>query len=220
MESISQQKGRIRMKSLDSGEDKIQQICDAIRKETLEPVLQESKNILENAKKNGEKIIADAKKQAESILAQARQQVEQERNVFQSSLAQSVKQSLESLRQNIESKLFNDQVQTVLEKESANPKVVADLINAIVKSIEKSGIDSDLSAVIPKNVPAAEVNKLLLSEVVNRLKDKGVEVGNFNGGAQVKVVGKRMTIDISDNALKELLSSYARKDFRNLIFNS
>lgn len=208
------------MKSLESGEDKIQQICDAIRKETLEPALQDAKKILDDAKKNGDQIVTEAKKQAENILAQARQQVEQERNVFQSSLAQSVKQSLESLRQSIETKLFNDQIQTALDKESSNPKVVADLINAIVKSIEKSGLDSDLSAVIPKSVPAAEVNKLLLGEVINRLKNKSVEVGNFNGGAQVKVIGKRMTIDISDNALKELLSSYARKDFRNLIFNS
>lgn len=208
------------MKNLETGEDKIQQICDAIRKETLEPALRDAQKTVDEAKAKADQIIAEAKKQAEKIIAQSREQVEQERNVFQSSLSQSTKQSLESLRQSIETKLFNDQIQTLIENNTSNPKVVADLINAIVKAIEKEGIDTQLSAVIPKNVPAAEVNKLLLAEVANRLKDKSVEVGNFAGGAQVKLVGKRMTIDISDAALKELLSSYVRKDFRNTIFNS
>lgn len=208
------------MKNLENGEEKIQQICDAIRKETLEPALRDAQKIIDEANLKAEKIIQDAQAKAESHTAEARRTIDQEKNVFQSSLSQAVKQSLESLRQDIETKLFNDQLQDILQKPASNPKVIADLINAIIKAIEKQGIETNLAAIIPASVPAKEVNELLLEEVVKRLRNKSVEVGNFAGGAQVKLTGKNMTIDISDTALKELLSNYVRKDFRKLILNS
>ncbi len=208
------------MKNLESGEEKIQQICDAIRKETLEPALRDAQTIIDEANKKAEKIIQDAQAKGEEYMSQARRTIDQENNVFQSSLTQAVKQSLEALRQNIETKLFNDQLQEILQKPASNPKVIAELINAIIKAIEKQGIDTNLAAVIPASVPAKEVNELLLEEVVKKLRNKSVEIGNFAGGAQVKILGKNMTIDISDTALKELLSNYVRKDFRKLILNT
>jgi V/A-type H+-transporting ATPase subunit E len=208
------------MAMLETGEEKIQQICDAIRKETLEPALRDAQVILDEAALKAENILTSAQAQAESMLAQARATIEQERNVFQSSLAQAVKQSLESLRQCIENKLFSEQLQEVIDKPASNPKVIADLINSIVKSIEKEGLATDISAQIAKNVPPQEVNQLLLEGVVKRLKNNSVDVGDFKGGAKVTLKGRNMTIDISDQALKELLSAYVRKDFRTLIFNT
>ena len=37
------------MKGLETGKDKIQKICDALRKETLEPAKQEAREIVEKA---------------------------------------------------------------------------------------------------------------------------------------------------------------------------
>jgi len=208
------------MATLEKGEEKIQQICDAIRKETLEPAQRDAQVILDEAQLKAENLLVDAQAQADSMIAQARALIDQEKNVFQSSMSQAVKQSLESLRQSIENKLFKEQLQETLEKPAANPKVIADLINSIVKAIEKEGLNTDLSATIAKNVPVQEVNQLLLEGVIKRLKNKSVEIGDFKGGAKVNLKGRNMTIDISDEALKELLSTYVRKDFRKLIFNS
>ena len=51
-----------------------------------------------------------------------------------------------------------------------------------------------------------------------RLKGKPLEIGVFGGGAQVKLIGKNLTIDLSDQVIKELIANYIRKDFRKLIF--
>ena len=62
------------------------------------------------------------------------------------------------------------------------------------------------------------MNALLLENVRSKLKGQTVTVGSFVGGAQIKIEGKRMTIDITDKALSELLASYVRKDFRKILF--
>jgi len=207
------------MKSLEKGQDKIQKICDKLRHEILEPAQTEAKKIVESAKANAEKIILEAEKQAEQLIKQARGQIEQERNVFRSSLQQSSKQVLETLRQEIEQKFFNEELQTVIEKETANPKLIADLINGLVSVLEKEGIKGDISVVIPQKVSTQEVNVLLLDGVRKKLKNKPLEIGHFAGGVQVKLLGKKMTLDLTDHSLRELLANFARKDFRQLIFS-
>jgi V/A-type H+-transporting ATPase subunit E len=207
------------MRSLEKGQDKIQKICDKLRHETLEPAEKEAQQILEEARKKAEAIKADAERHAEQMIKQARGQIEQERNVFHSALQQAAKQTVEGLRQEIEHKLFNEELQSILEKQMADPKIVAELINGIVKAIEKEGLATDLSAVIPRVVSPDDINDLILENVRKRLKGKPLEVGSFAGGAQVKLIGKKMTIDLTDQAIKELLANYMRKDFRKLIFS-
>jgi V/A-type H+-transporting ATPase subunit E len=206
------------MKSLENSQDKIQKICDKIRRETIEPAKEESHIIIEEAKQKALEIKAEAEQHKEQLLKHARAQIEQERSVFTSSLQQATKQTLEALRQEIEQRLFNEELQTILDKQLSDPRVVADLINAITRAIEKEGLATDISAVIPRSVSADDISALLLDSVKKRLRDKPLLIGSFTGGVQVKLIGKRMTIDISDQALKEILANYVRKDFRQHIF--
>jgi len=207
------------MKSLEKGEDKIEKICEALRKETIEPAKKEALKIVEEAKKQAEAIILEADRQAKEMIVRAKNDIEQERNVFHSSLQQAAKQSVEALRQEIEKHLFSTQLDLVLESQMKDPKIIASLINAIIKAIDKKGIDTSIEAVIPQEVSPRDVNELLLAETLKRLEGHSVTVGAFKGGAQIKLVNKRMTVDITESALRELMSSFVRKDFRKLIFN-
>lgn len=208
------------MKNLEKGQEKIEKICEVLRKETIEPAQKEASRIVEEAKKEANQIIEEAEKQANALIEKAKNDIEQERNVFHSSLLQASKQSLEALRQDIEHRLFNTQLDSLLQNETKDPQVIASLINAIVKAIEKEGISTDIEAVIPASVSPREVNQMLLDGVKKQLKQQSVNVGKFKGGAQVKILDKKMTIDISENSLMELLASFVRKDFRKLIFNA
>lgn len=206
------------MRSLEKGQDKIQQICDKLRRETLEPAEEEAQQILKEARKKAESIKAEAEHHAEQLFKQARGQIEQERNVFHSSLQQAAKQTIEGLRQEIEHKLFNEELQHLLEGQLTDPKIVAEIINGIIRAIEKEGLTTDLTAIIPRLVSPDDVSSLLFESVRKRLKGKPLEVGGFAGGAQVKLHGKKLTIDLSDQAIKELIANYMRRDFRKLIF--
>ena len=206
--------------TLEKGKDKIQRICDALRKETLEPALQEADKIVAEAKVRAEHIIKEAHMQAEKLLSSAREAIHQERNVFHSSLEQAGKQGVQALKQAIEETLFSNELRKVVERQSSDSKIIAKLLASIVHAIEKEGIETQLSAVIPSVVSVDEVNRLLGEEILKKLREGSVTLGEFAGGAQVKLLDKKMTIDITDEALIELLSNYVRKDFRKLLFVS
>lgn len=208
------------MKGTETGKDKVKKICDILRRETLEPAEVEARQIVHSAKEQAEQIVAAARKEAEKLLREAGQEIDRQRNVFQSSLGQACKQAMEALKQGIEEKIFNQELGRLITKHTQDPKVIAQLVTAVVNGIEKEGAEIPLSVYIPATVPARSVNMLLAHEILDKLKEKGVLVGPLTGGIEVKLHKENITIDISDAALKELVANYIRKDFRELIFGS
>jgi V/A-type H+-transporting ATPase subunit E len=208
------------MKTLDKGSEKIQKICDVLREETLEPAKKQGQEIIRDAQKQAKQIVDDAHKAAEKLHQDARQAIEQEKVAFQSTLAQASKQSLESLRQGVEKLFFNDHLPALIDKGSSDPQLIANLINAIVKALEKDGLTADLTALVAKGLDPRKVNELLLSDVVKHLRGGSVQLADFAAGVQVKLSDKKMTIDVSETALRDLLASYVvRKDFRKMLFD-
>jgi V/A-type H+-transporting ATPase subunit E len=208
------------MKTLDKGNDKIQKICDSLRRETIEPAQKEAEGIIAQAQEKAGQIIKNAEIESQKIIKNARDEVEKERNVFHSSLSQAASQSLEILRQEVEENLFNEELDRSLKEVTSKPEIVAELIQAVVKALEKEGISAPLEAIIPKQIPGEEIAKFLAENTLKKLIETPKSLGHFAGGAQLKLVGQKMTIDITDEALKELIASYVRKDFRSLFFKS
>lgn len=207
------------MKKFKTGQEKIQEICDVLRRDTLDPAQKEAETIVEEAKHRAEEIVKQAQQHAEGLLNEARRNIEQERNVFNSSLAQAGRQGIETLRQAIEQKLFNEELHDQISKHTADPKVIANLINAIVKSIDKDGIQADLTAIIPAAVPSKEIIPLLGAGILDKLKNNSLALEDFDGGVKVRLEGKKLVLDISNQEIEDLLQRYLRKDFRKLIFD-
>ena len=206
------------MKGIDTGKDKVKKICDILRRETLEPAKMEAEEVIQSAKNSAAVIVDEAHREAKRINEEARLEIGRQKNVFQSSLAQACKQALESLKQGIEEKLFNQELAKVIGKPMQDPKVLVQLIEAVVKAVEKEGLEANLSVYVPAAVPARAVNTLLAHGIIEKLKEKSVLVGPLTGGIEVKLHKENITVDISDVALKELVANYIRKDFRELIF--
>lgn len=207
-------------KMLEKAPEKIQKICNILKKETIEPAREEAEAIIADARIQAAGLLKRAQVDAEELIAGAKQEIARERSVFQSALSQSAKQALEFLRQSIEKDLFHPELQKMVDAYTTDPKVIVKMIQAIVDALEKEGIESDLSVIIPKAVSAQEVNQLLTKNVIEKLKEKSVVLGGISGGVQVKVLDKQITLDISDAALKDLLAAYVRKDFRKVIFST
>lgn len=207
------------MKTLEKGQEKIKKICDLLREESLEPAKREGERMISEAQRQANEMIAHAENEAKKIISDAKKEIDQEKSAFEASLILSSKQALEALRSEIEKKFFNDSLSNIIIKNSTNPKIISELLSAIVQAVQKEGLAANLSAVVPKSVAPREVNELILAEILETLKDKSVQIGNFQGGVQVKLQNKNLTIDVSERALKELLSTYlVRKDFRKMIF--
>lgn len=206
------------MKSVDTGKEKVKKICEVLRKETIDPAKKEGNQIIAKARNEGEKIVTNAKQEATRLLYDAKKKIEEERNVFQASINLACKKSIDTLKQEIEKNLFNPQLAAFVGERTKDPKVVAELITAIINGINKEGINGDLRALVSKAVNTEAVNKELSKGIVEQLESKSVELGEIEGGAQVKIVNRNLTIDMSDDALKSLLANFVRDDFRSVIF--
>lgn len=207
------------MKGLETGKDKIQKICDVLKKETLEPAKQEAREIVENAHLQANEIVELAKKEAGERIQAADAEIDEKRKVFQSSLQLASKQGIEWLKQKIEQELFSKELAESVKKEMADPHVIVQFLNSFMKSMEERGIEEDFEAVIPKQISPRAVNSLLSAKILERLKGHSVEVGDFGGGVQIRLAGRQITIDITDEVVRELIAQYIRRDFRDLIFN-
>ncbi len=203
---------------MDKGQDKINRICNELRYETLEPAKLEAEKIIADALERSEQIIAEAKTSAKNIVEESRGVIERERNVFNSSLAQASEQTLESLRQKIEQAFFNSNLQELIVNVTSAPKVIGRLINSIVESVEKEGLSKDFTAVIPRTSSSEEIARCLTEDVLAKLENNPLLLGNFEGGAQVKLLDKKLTLVLTDKELIEFLKLYVRKDFRKFLF--
>lgn len=208
------------MQELEVGKERVKKICDILRKETLQPAREEADQILENARIEAEEIIQQAEKKAQQILEKAHQNIQKDKVVFEASLRQSYIQILETLRQAIEKKLMNQELKHLIAAQLQDPSVLASLISAVVQAIEKEGIEADLSAYISSTVSARSVNVLLAKGIIDRLKEKSVLLSGIGGGAEIKWEKENITIDISDESLKELLAAHIHKDFRDVFFGT
>lgn len=206
------------MENLESGKEKIRKICDILKNETLKPAKEEAEKMVEVAEQEARNIISDAEAKAEALLREAKAKMAKERELFEHSIALGCRQALELLRQDIEDKLFNKELGSWLARQTADPEIGARLVNVLVQAIEKEGISADFTALVAKQLPSDKINALLLQDVVDHLREKGVVPGTFVGGAQIVLHDKKMTLDLSNEALKELIAPYLRKDFRMLLF--
>jgi len=206
------------MKGFESGKDKIKKICDALKKETLDPAQKEAEELVRQAHLRAEEIVREGERKVEKMVREAEKGVEERKRVFEATLAQACRQSLEVLREKIEHQFFNTALAGLLTKPLQEAKVVAKMVEAVVGALEKEGTEADLSVAIASAISPKEVAELLGKRVVDRLKEKAVVLSAIGGGVQIRFVDKNLMIDLSEEALKELVAGFTRKDFRELIF--
>ena len=198
--------------------DKLKQICDALRIETLKPAEEEAEVIVCNAKEQAKRIIQDAKEQAKEIILSAEDQASHKIKQGEAALALAGKRTLESLKQAVENTIFREALAEWLEQITIDPEFVAKLMEAMISAVEGQGITGSLSAYIGKHVSPRNVNELLGKSVTAKLRKKSLVIGNFSGGVQLKVEDKDWVLDLSSEALLELFLRYLQKDFREMIF--
>lgn len=206
------------MSDLERGKERVQKLCDLLKKETLDPAKSEAEKILNEAQEKRESILNDARAEAEAMMNEARAKMEEERKVFDSSLSLAGKQALSALKQEIEEKLFDQEIVRSVQNVSADHNVIANVINALVAAIEKEGLDSDLLASIPQAVNKEEVLKGLSATALEKLKEESVQLGDFAGGAKVKLEKEHLTLDMSSEALTRLVTEFVSEELKAKLF--
>jgi len=208
------------MPELEQADTRIQVICDKIRTETLDPAKEQAQEIIENARREADRILQHAHGERERIVKETRKSLDEEKQIFESSLEQASKQSIELLKQKIENSLFTPSLEKWVKEHLGNAKSYASLVEALVKALNKEGIKTELGVLIPQSFTTDAINAELAQDILQQLKNRSVELSDLPAGVQVKVSGKNMVLDISGKALQDIVASYIHKDFRKIFFGS
>ncbi len=197
----------------------MQEICDLLRKETLEPAKQEAEEIVENAHAEAKKIVEEAKKEAEKLEKQEEKKREQREKSFQASLSLAARQAVADLKQTIERKLFKESLKDSLSAAIQEKGVLVSMIKTLLKIVEKEGLEGDFSLVLPEKEKLSLVQELA-KEGLSRWEKNLLFVEGMQGGVKLKLEKKQVTLDMSEEALVDLLGKYLRSDFKAFLFNS
>ena len=206
------------MKETLSGKNKIQQICDILKKETLEPARQEASEVIENAHMQAKEILEKAQKEVEKMKLSAEKAIADQKKAFDASLSMASQQAIEILKQQIEKQFFRQELNQMVAKGQADLQIIVKLIEVIIQAIEKEGVNSDLTVAIGKQLDPRKVNELLAKDILAKLREKAVVLGGFAAGIEVKIHKEKITLDLTDQALTELLARFIRRDFRDFFF--
>lgn len=206
------------MTAKENGQDKIEKICELLKSQALEPAEKKSQQIIAEAEKKAKEIIHGAEKKVESLLKEASAKISYEQKAAHVALREAHKQTIESLKQDIEKKMFQEALHTLVVQNSNQPEPLAHLIQSLVTAVEKEGLSADFSAVVSREVDVSAVNSLLVKNIIEKLEGKSVQIGPLAGGLLLSLRDKKLTFDVSSQALEEVLAKHLRKDFRDKIF--
>ncbi|MCH9632422.1 MAG: V-type proton ATPase subunit E [Chlamydiae bacterium] len=208
------------MDTLEKGKNKLGEICDILRKETLEPAQNEAHQIINSAKQESQKVIEQAKSEAKQLLEDAKAKIAKEQKLFESSMDLGSKQTFNQLREKIQKHLFNDQLAELTANMMGEGELVAKLISAIVNALEKDGLNSNLTIALANSIKAEDVSKTLVAQAAEKIKKGKISIESISSGAKVSIEDQKVSIDVSDQSLKELMGNFLRDSFREILFKN
>jgi V/A-type H+/Na+-transporting ATPase subunit E len=205
-------------KGNETGKDKIKQICNLLREETLAPAQKEAAEIIKKAEEQAKEIVDKAGQRTEEMLKEAALEIEKTRNAFEGSLRAAAQKSLQELKIAIEEKLVQPELVSLINAKMQEPHVLTKLIATMIDALEREGTHADMSVYIPSAVSVDEINALIGEKVLGKLREKSVLVAPFGGGIAVKMHKEKITVELTDEAVRELLMRYIQKEFHALFF--
>lgn len=204
-----------------SEQGKLDQLCRKLKDKTLEPALSEAQKIKDEAQLFAKGLIDQAHKERDQIIASAQTELDRQKKAFESALETAKTQVISGLQQEIETAVFNPEIKTLIVHELKDEKLLKKIIEALVvcakDTVEKGAHIGDL--MLSKGLSEETVAKVVSQKTLEAVKGKVIQLPAIQGGAKLKIEEKNLTLDLSDEAIEELLFSYMRKEFRDLVFN-
>lgn len=196
-------------------EDRLQELIGELKTKTLDPALKAAEQVKKDAQSFADQLIAQAQAQKEQILQETQREVEQKHKAFQSSLKNAKRQAVDALRQEIETGIFNPEIRSVIDDEANETKLVRQAIEVMIHA---AGNEGDFKAYVSEKIKPEDVAKGFTKTLLKQIDGKVYPLKSLRGGAQLRVEKGSMTLDLSSEAIANLLSTYMRLEFRKLVF--
>ena len=186
----------------------IQGLLNRIQSDGIEKAEAEKKRILENAKQQADELLAKAREEAEAIMKSAREEAVISENKGKAAVKQAARDVILSLQTELQKRLEG------LVRDSLGQAITPEIMGQIVVKMAEKYLAQDNGSTIEVLLSPADAAALeagLKAGLFANLKAK-TEIqlsSNIASGLKIGVKGTDLFFDFSDDALTDVICSYA-----------
>ena len=204
----------------------VKELIDRIRDEGVHSARAEADRILAEAKARAARIVADAKAEAAAVKKDARAAMEREQTATIEALRIAARDTELELRSAVMSG-FEEHVRRLVTDVTTDGSVLRDMILVLAGRAADDLIqDKDAAILVPNRLAdevSAELDEFLRQSTLALSADvlrQGIELipsNEVQGGARVRLVGEDLEIDMSDEALSEMMLKLLLPRYRKIL---
>jgi len=204
----------------------VQALIDRIRDEGVQSALEEAARILMEARAQAARIVSDAKAEAAAMSKEAKAAIETERTAAIEALRMAARDTELELRTAVLS-AFEEHVRSLVTDVTAEGSVLRDMILVLAgRAAEDLIKDRDAVILVPERLAdeaPPELEEFLQRSALQLSADvlrKGIELipsSEVRGGARVRLVDDDLEIDLSDEALSEMMLKLLLPRYRKIL---
>jgi V/A-type H+/Na+-transporting ATPase subunit E len=208
----------------------VDRLISRLRDDGVRAGQEESQRIISEAEARAARIVHEATKEAEAIRAKAREEAQSLEQVTQGALQLAGRDAMLQLRNEVRS-AFEQYVRRLVIQSTADPEFIRSLIlilagEAVDKHIRDKEAHVYLSKAILDKEGSPEMRQKstqFLKALSSELLRKGITLipsDDVRGGARVRLVHEQVEIDLSDQAITELLIRHLSPRIREIMSGS
>ena len=204
----------------------VKELIERIRDEGVQAARQEADRIISEAKAQAARIVSDAKAEAATMKKEAEAATQREQMAAIEALRIAARDTGLELRAAVMA-AFEEHVRRLVTDVTSDGSVLRDMILVLAgRAAEDLIKDKDASILVPKHLAdeaTPELEEFLRRTAVALSADvlrKGIELipsSEIQGGARVRLVGDDLEIDLSDEALSEMMLKLLLPRYRKIL---
>jgi V/A-type H+/Na+-transporting ATPase subunit E len=205
----------------------VDRLISRLRDDGVRAGQEESQRIIGEAEARAARIVQDATKEAETIRTKAREEAQALEQVTKGALHMAGRDAMLELRNEVRN-AFEQYVRRLVIQSTADPEFIRSLVlilagDAVDKHIRDKETHVYLSKAILENEGTPEMRQKsthFLKALSSELLRKGITLipsDDVRGGARVRLVHEQVEIDLSDQAITELLIRHLSPRIREIM---
>lgn len=210
----------------------VQELIDRIRGEGVSQARSEAEEILRAAREEAAAILARAEQDAREMQSQTHAQIETEKAAGIAALENAARDALLEMKGNVR-KTFEEHVARLVSTDTRRPEFIRSLVLVLAGHAAEQFINDAHAQIFVSAEMADQTTEEagLPEEVQQKISDiilgiggevlrEGVELlpdEKLTGGARVKLVGQKIEIDLSDQALTRALLKHLLPRYRQIV---
>lgn len=196
----------------------VQELIDRLREKGVLAGREEGEQIVAHAKAEAEQILREAREEAHTLRETARHDIEEERAAAHEAIRVASRDAVNTLREQLAAN-FSAQVKRLLNQELQHDDFLREVVLLLAGKVARDLPEEGRLELLLTGKEGSEADQFVAGLTADMLRD-GVDiktVGAGSSGVRIQLAGEELQIDLTAEAISDLLLHYLTPRFRAII---